>query len=115
MAAWGKIRAMESILLVYCTCPDEAVARRLATGLVEQRLAACVNILPAVRSIYRWQEAVHDDAESLMVIKTAERRYADLEKWLAGHHPYDLPEIIAVPVEKGLEAYLDWVARETTQ
>ena len=104
---------MNSILVVYCTCPDEKTARRLAAGLVENRLAACVNVLPEIRSIYRWQGSVHDDGESLMVIKTAQKGFAALEKWLLEHHPYDLPEVIAVPVEQGLPEYIDWVARET--
>ena len=106
---------MNPILVVFCTCPDETVARQLATGLVEQRLAACVNVLPPIRSIYRWQGSVHDDSESLVMIKTARARYAALERWLHEHHPYDVPEVIAVPVESGLPAYLDWVAQETKQ
>ena len=104
---------MEAILVVLCTCPDEAVARTLAAGLVEHRLAACVNVLPELRSIYRWQGRVHDDGECLMVIKTARRTYGDMEKWLADHHPYDVPEVIALPVDKGLPDYIEWVARET--
>ena len=104
---------MDSILVVLCTCPDENVAKDLAAGLVENKLAACVNILPQIRSIYRWQGRVHDDAECLMVIKVAAKGYMELEKWVADHHPYDVPEVIALPVEKGLPAYLDWVIRET--
>jgi periplasmic divalent cation tolerance protein len=109
----GRIRPMDSILVVLCTCPDETEAGKLAAGLVESRLAACVNVLPHIRSIYRWQGRVHDDAESLMVIKATKRDYPALEKWLTDHHPYDLPEVIAVPVEIGLPAYLEWVAQET--
>lgn len=104
---------MDPILVVYCTCPGESAARELAAGLVENRLAACVNILPRIRSIYRWQGSVHDDGEALMVIKTARGRYAALEQWLLEHHPYDMPEVIALPVEAGLPEYLEWVARET--
>ena len=104
---------MNSILVVYCTCPDEKTARRLAACLVENRLAACVNVLPRIRSIYRWQGAVQDDGEALMMIKTTAARYAELERWLNGHHPYDLPEVIALPVDRGLPAYLEWAARET--
>ena len=104
---------MKSILAVLCTCPDEETARRLAGGLVEEKLAACVNVLPGIRSIYRWQGEVQDDAEVLMVIKTTRSAYDRLADWLEEHHPYDLPEVIALPVSEGLAAYLDWVAQET--
>lgn len=105
---------MEATLVVLCTCPDERVAGELATGLVDARLAACVNVLPGIRSIYRWQGSVEDAVESLMVIKTGETRFAALQGWLVEHHPYDVPEVIALPVEEGLPAYLEWVARETS-
>lgn len=104
---------MNRILVVFCTCPDEKVARELARRLVEQKLAACVNILPEIRSIYRWQGAVSDDGESLMVIKTSRSAWGRLENWLSRNHPYDLPELIAMPVDKGLPAYLEWVVQES--
>lgn len=104
---------MKAILVVFCTCPDEETAHELSAGLVGKGLAACVNVLPAVRSIYRWQGAVQEDDEVLMVIKTTVSKYPELENWLGDHHPYDLPEVIALPVEKGSSAYLEWVARET--
>jgi len=104
---------MNPILVVFCTCPDENVARELARGLVEQRLAACVNILPEIRSIYRWQGAVSEDGESLMVIKTSRSAWERLENWLNRNHPYDLPELIAMPVDQGLPAYLEWVVQES--
>jgi len=104
---------MNSSLVLFCTCPDEAVARTLAGELVKERLAACVNVLPSIRSIYRWQGALQEDSESLMVIKTGASRYRETEAWLKRHHPYDVPEIIALPIEKGLPAYLEWVVQET--
>lgn len=104
---------MNPILVVFCTCPDETVARELASGLLEQRLAACVNILPEIRSIYRWEGAVSEDGETLMVIKTSRSSWGRLENWLNKNHPYDLPEVIALPVDKGLPAYLDWVIQES--
>ena len=104
---------MNSTLVLLCTCPEESVARTLAGGLVEERLAACVNVLPSVRSIYRWQGALQEDSEALMVIKTGATRYREAEDWLRRNHPYDVPEIIALPVEQGLPAYLEWVVRET--
>jgi len=93
--------------------PDRAAAERLAALLIEQRLAACVNILAPCRSVYRWKGAVQLDEEHPMLIKTTAERYPALEKVLREGHPYELPEIIAVPIERGLPAYLDWVAAET--
>lgn len=104
---------MKSILVVFCTCPDEQTARALAAGLVEEKLAACVNVLPGIRSIYRWQGEVQDDSEVLMVVKTTQPKLDRLAQWLKQHHPYELPEVIALPVSGGLPGYLDWVAQET--
>ena len=101
-------------LLVFTNLPDRASAERLADLLLEQRLAACVNILAPCRSVYRWKGAVQHDEEHPMLIKTTQERYAELEQALRAGHPYELPEIIAVPIERGLPAYLDWVAAETT-
>lgn len=101
-------------LLVFTNLPDRAAAERLADQLVGQRLAACVNILAPCRSVYRWKGAVQHDEEHPMLIKTTAERYAELESALRAGHPYELPEIVAVPVGKGLPAYLDWVAAETT-
>ena len=100
-------------LLVLTNVPDRAVAEKLAELLVERRLAACVNILAPCRSVYRWKDAVQHDEEHPMLIKTTQERYAALEQALRAGHPYELPEIIAVPMERGLTAYLDWVAAET--
>lgn len=100
-------------LLVLTNLPDRAAAERLAALLIEQRLAACVNILAPCRSVYRWKGAMQRDEEHPMLIKTTAERYAALEKALRAGHPYELPEIIAVPIERGLPAYLDWVAAET--
>jgi len=100
-------------LLVLTNVPDRAVAEKLAELLVERRLAACVNILAPCRSVYRWKDAVQHDEEHPMLIKTTQERYAALEQALRAGHPYELPEIIAVPIERGLTAYLDWVAAET--
>jgi len=100
-------------LLVITNLPDRAVAERLADMLIEKQLAACVNILAPCRSVYRWKDAVQHDEEHPMLIKTTAERYAALEQALRSGHPYELPEIIAVPIERGLPAYLDWVAAET--
>jgi periplasmic divalent cation tolerance protein len=100
-------------LLVLTNLPDRAAAERLADALIEKRVAACVNILAPCRSVYRWKEAVQHDEEHPVLIKTTEERYAALETVIRAVHPYELPEIIALPIERGLPAYLDWVAAET--
>ena len=100
-------------LLVLTNLPDRAAAERLAEILVGNQLAACVNILAPCRSVYRWKGAVQHEEEHPMLIKTTSERYAAMEQALRAGHPYELPEIIAVPVDRGLAAYLDWVAAET--
>ena len=99
----------DPILLCYCTCPDAASAQAIAEALVGERLAACVNRLPGVASTYRWQGRVTTDAEELLLVKTVASRFEALKARLLALHPYDLPELIAVPVEHGHDAYLDWV------
>ena len=116
MAATGdseRHRSKTDVVAVFCTCPDAATARRLAGGLVERRLAACVNVLPEIRSIYLWQGETCDDAEVLMIAKTTLGSYADLQRWLLENHPYDVPEVLALPVAAGSRDYLAWVADET--
>jgi periplasmic divalent cation tolerance protein len=94
------------------TAPDADTAARIARVLVEERLAACVNLIPAVRSIYRWQGRIEDEAEVLLVIKTRIERVEALAARLRALHPYELPELVALPVAAGLAPYLDWVAAE---
>ena len=100
-------------LLVLTNLPDRTVAEKLADLLIAKNLAACVNILAPCRSVYRWKDAVQHDEEHPKLIKTTAERYTALEHALRAAHPYELPEIIAVPIERGLPAYLDWVAAET--
>ena len=102
-----------STLLVLTNLPDRAAAEKLADAIVAKNLAACVNILAPCRSVYRWKGAVQHDEEHPMLIKTTRERYAALESEMRAQHPYELPEVIAVPIERGLPAYLDWVAAET--
>lgn len=98
-----------TIQLALCSCPDEATARSLATGLVERKLAACVSLLPGVSSVYRWEGRVREDAEVLLLIKTTREGFPQVRDHLVDAHPYELPEVIAVPVAQGYEPYLDWV------
>jgi periplasmic divalent cation tolerance protein len=100
-------------LLVITTLPNADSAHALAHALVEQRLAACANVLAPCRSVYRWQGKVEDAEEVPLLIKTSAARYAALEAAIRAAHPYELPEIVAVRIDKGLPAYLAWVAAET--
>jgi periplasmic divalent cation tolerance protein len=102
-----------SMLLVLTNLPDRPAAERLAGLLIDKRLAACVNILAPCRSVYRWQDAVQHEDEHPVLIKTTSAKYAAVEAAVRAGHPYELPEIIAVAVERGLPAYLDWVTAET--
>lgn len=102
------------VLLVLTTMPDPAAAAGLARHLVEARLAACVSLGPPVQSVYRWQGVIEESSETPVQIKTVSARYAAVEAAICALHPYDLPEIIAVPVAAGLPAYLHWVHEEST-
>jgi periplasmic divalent cation tolerance protein len=102
-----------AILVVFTTLPDSEVAGKLARTLVEMRLAACVNILPSSQSIYRWHDDVHIDGEVPLIIKTTTELYPALETYLRQQHPYELPEIIALEVTRGLPEYLTWVVEAT--
>ncbi len=103
------------IRLVITNCPDEETANRIALAVVEAKFAACVNILPRVQSIYRWQGAVESAVEVPLLIKTTAAAYPALEAAIRESHPYDVPEIIALPITAGLPAYLNWLAAETLQ
>ena len=100
-------------LLVLTNLPDDASAQALATALVSERLAACVNILAPCRSTYRWQNAIENEQEVPLLIKTTAARYPALESAIRASHPYELPEIIAVPIAHGLPDYLAWLVTET--
>jgi len=100
-------------LLVLTNLPERAAAERIADLLIARKLAACVNILAPCRSVYRWKDVVQHDEEHPMLIKTTLERYPELERTLRSEHPYELPEIVAVPIEHGLAEYLGWVGAET--
>ena len=104
---------MSSARLVLTNLPDEASARALAERLVSARLAACVNILAPCQSVYQWQGNIETATEVPLLIKTATERYAALEAEIKANHPYDVPEVIALPIEAGLPAYLAWLKEET--
>jgi periplasmic divalent cation tolerance protein len=100
-------------LLVLTNLPDTAHAEKLAQVLVESGAAACVNVLAPCRSVYRWNDALEWADEIPLLIKTTTANYADVEAVIGAHHPYDVPELIAIPITNGLPAYLDWLAKET--
>lgn len=104
--------AVAAVQVVLVTAPDAEVGTRLARAVVEERLAACVNLVPGVRSIYRWAGAIQEDGEVLLVIKTREDRVAALSRRVHELHPYELPELIAVGVLGGSERYLAWLREE---
>ncbi|MBT3013144.1 MAG: divalent-cation tolerance protein CutA [Candidatus Thiodiazotropha sp. (ex Lucina aurantia)] len=103
------------LLLILCTAPDRETALKLSRSLLEQRLAACVNLSPPVTSVYHWQGRLEESEEILLLIKTTKQQYNNVEATLRAQHPYELPEIIAVPVEQGLDDYIDWVERCTKE
>ncbi len=100
---------MSGFLIVFCTCADEQEALRLANTLVERRLAACVNILPRVQSVYRWEGELKSESEHLLLIKTTEERFPALRDGITELHSYNVPEILAVPVWGGSDKYLAWI------
>ena len=103
---------MTDKIVVLSTCESPEEAAKLARHLVEKRLAACVNIVPSVRSIYRWKDQIEDAMEWMLVIKTRRDRLAALREALAGMHSYEVPEVVALPVVDGSESYLEWIDRE---
>jgi periplasmic divalent cation tolerance protein len=100
----------EKILLALSTFPDAEIARRISNQLVSERFAACANILPSVESIYRWKDKIESGNETLVLFKVSEVRQAAFQDKLRSLHPYDVPEIIFVPVTGGLPEYLQWVS-----
>jgi len=104
---------MEPILLVLTNVPDREAARRLANALVEARLAACVNVLAECTSVYRWRGAVETASEVPILIKTRAALFSEVEALILSHHPYEVPEVIALSLHAGSIAYLEWLVRET--
>jgi len=104
---------MTDALLVFTTLPSADKAAELAKVVVEERLAACANLLPAIRSIYHWQGKLQDENEVLVLLKTRAEHLERLKLRILELHPYEVPEVLAVPVESGYQPYLDWLAAET--
>jgi periplasmic divalent cation tolerance protein len=104
---------MTEYLFILTAVPDENKARTIAAHLVESKLAACVTVSAAARSVYRWEGKLREDREYVLFIKTKASLFKELEAALKAVHPYAVPEIIALPIVKGSRAYLDWIAKET--
>ena len=108
-------RKPSGVVVVLVTCPTSTRAVGLAETLVKQRLAACVNILPSIRSVFRWQGKIDRAKELLLLIKTTQARFPALERAIRKLHPYDVPEVLALRVAKGFAPYLEWVAESVRQ
>ncbi len=105
---------MSESLVVFVTCGSEEEGLKIAHALVEERLAACVNLVSPIRSIYRWEGKVWDEKEWLLIIKTQTARFEDVEKKVKSLHSYSVPEIIALPITKGYSSYLNWLEEMTS-
>jgi len=97
--------------MAFVTVPNEELAQKLARGLVEQKLAACVNIIPGIKSVYEWQGKIEQDGELLLMIKTRTSRIADVSKYVRENHSYDVAEVISTPIDNGNQPYLDWISK----
>jgi periplasmic divalent cation tolerance protein len=105
--------AAERAMLVLVTAPTAERAAELARSLVSERLAACGNVVPGIRSIYRWEGVVQDEPEALLLLKTTAGRFEQLRDRVLALHPYQVPEVVALPIEAGSRAYLEWITQET--
>lgn len=103
----------KDVLLVLCSCPSEEAATNLAHLLVNNQLAACINIVPGVRSLFSWKGKIEQEDELLLLIKSTGQAYPELEKTIKKNHPYEMPEIIALPIHDGASDYLNWVQENT--
>ncbi|MEW5994414.1 MAG: divalent-cation tolerance protein CutA [Candidatus Zixiibacteriota bacterium] len=103
---------MQNIRVVFVSIPRDE-ANNLARGMVENRLAACVNVVPRIESFFWWDDKLEHDQEALLIIKTTQQRFDELRAWVVQNHPYDLPEIISLPLSDGLPDYIEWVKKET--
>ena len=108
---------MNEHCVIYITAGSKEEAENLSRGLVEEKLAFCVNTVPGIQSTYHWERKIHVDNEILLIVKTRQDRYEALEQWVKSNHSYDVPEILSLPIQKGLPEYLnaidDWVPDQT--
>ncbi len=104
---------MSREIIIFVTAPNSEEASRIANALVSEQFAACVNIVPSIESIYRWEGKVTSDREALMIIKTTDDRYVDVESRVKEMHTYSTPEIVAIPIVRGSQEYLDWLRKST--
>ena len=102
-----------SAIVIYSTCPDIESAERISRHIVEQRMAACVNLIPGITSIYTWDGNIQRDQEVLLVMKSTKDRFDDIQNLISDEHPYDLPELIAVPITESSPDYLEWIKQCT--
>ena len=105
---------MTDAILVLCSCPDEASADLISEQLLNQRLAACINQLPGLTSVYRWQGQIERAREIQLIIKSRASLFELLRLCILSHHPYEVPEILALPTSQGHQPYLDWLTQETS-
>lgn len=103
---------MSDAIVILCTAPDAETGEKLGRGLVEARLAACVNVIPGLTSIYRWKGEIHVDREVQLLVKTRAELGAQAREWLRAHHPYEVPEMLELAVDGGSEAYLSWLREQ---
>jgi len=104
----------QQILLVMTTITDIDKGKSLARQIIDEQLAACCNIVPGITSVYRWQDELCEEQECLLVMKTVESRFNELSKFISMRHPYETPEIIALPITAGSQEYLSWVTQATS-
>ena len=112
-ATWDSMKMKLEPIIVLATCGSEEEALRIANALVEEHLAACVNLVSPIRSIYRWEGKIWDEKEWLLIIKTQKKRFQELEKKVKSLHSYSVPEIISLPIVKGSSSYLKWISENT--
>ena len=105
---------MNNHTIILCTCPNEETATKIATKLVQEKFAACVNIIPNIRSIYTWKNKIENNSESLLIIKTKKELYKKVEVSSMALHPYECPEIIEIPITQGFAVYLNWISDSTS-
>ena len=110
----ARSRVAEKYILVLCTVPTSEAGLEIAEGLVENEAAACVNIVPGVNSIYKWEGKICRDQELILLIKSRESLFEKLEKLIISLHPYDVPEIVSVEISEGNQAYLEWISGVTS-